>query len=93
MTAAGVPLLQDEVNRKAIESLSYLTTAVHHGKITPDQFSTGIDVLFMAVSGLVTDKDFILLISEAQYIIDKEKRNVAKPQPTNRQPPASPGSW
>lgn len=71
----GVPVLQDEVNRKAFDALSYLTTAVHHGKITPEQFSTGIDVLFMAVSGLVTDPDFIYIISEAQGLIDKEKRH------------------
>ena len=71
----GVPVLQDEVNRKAIETIAYLTMAVHHKKITPDQFSTGIDVLFMALSGLVTDSDFISLISEAQHIIDKEKQH------------------
>lgn len=71
----GVPVLQDEVNRKALESMSYLITALHHKKITPDQFSTGVDVLFMAVSGLVTDRDFIHIITEAQAAIDKEKKN------------------
>ena len=72
---SGVPVLQDEVNRKALESLSYLITALHHKKITPEQFSTGVDVLFMAVSGLVTDKDFIHLIGETQHMIEKEQRN------------------
>ena len=91
----GVPILQDEVNRKAIETLSYLTTAVHHGKITPDQFSTGIDALFMAVSGLVTDKDFIFLITEAQNIIDKEKQNGRNRLHSARESDAhaSPGAW
>lgn len=72
---SGVPVLQDEVNRKALDSLSYLITALHHKKITADQFSTGVDVLFMAVSGLVTDKDFIHLIGETQHMIEKEKRD------------------
>jgi hypothetical protein len=75
MTATGVPVLQDEVNRKAIETMSYLVTALHHRKINADQFSTGVDVLFMAVSGLVTDKDFIHIITEAQALINKEKKN------------------
>jgi len=91
----GVPVLQDEVNRKAFEALSYLTTAVHHGKITPEQFSTGVDVLFMAVSGLVTDPDFIHIISEAQYIIDKEKNDGSSRLHSARESQAhtSPGDW
>lgn len=70
-----VPVLQDEINRKAIETIAWLTLAVTHGKITPEQFSTGIDALFMATSGLVTDKDYIIMITEAQSLIDKEKKN------------------
>lgn len=91
----GVPVLQDEVNRKAFDALSYLTTAVHHGKITPDQFSTGVDVLFLAVSGLVTDPDFIHIISEAQSLIDKEKQHGRNESHNARQSDAhpSPGDW
>ena len=91
----GVPILQDEVNRKAFDALSYLTTAVHHGKITPDQFSTGIDVLFMAVSGLVTDPDFIYIISEAQGLIEKEKKHGSSRLHSARESDAhaSPGAW
>lgn len=69
-----VPVLQDEVNRKALDTLAWLVTSVHHGKISADQFSTGVDALFMAVSGLVTDRDFIHLIGEAQYIIEEERK-------------------
>jgi len=69
---SGVPILQDEVNRKAYEALSYLTMAVTHKKITPEQFSTGVDVLFMAVSGLVTDPDFIHIIGEAQRLCEEK---------------------
>ena len=91
----GVPVLQDEVNRKAFDALSYLTTAVHHGKITPEQFSTGIDVLFMAVSGLVTDPDFIYIISEAQGLIDKEKKHGNSRLHSARESEShvSPGAW
>lgn len=72
---SAVPVLQDEVNRKAIDTLTWLTLAVHHEKITAEQFSTGVDTLFMALSGLVTDPDWMQLIGEAQYIIDKEKND------------------
>lgn len=69
----GVPVLQDEVNRKAFDTLSWLTLAVSQDKITPQQYSTGIDALFMAVSGLVTDPDFIHMIGEAQRLCEEEK--------------------
>jgi hypothetical protein len=69
-----VPVLQDEVNRKALDTLAWLVMSIHHGKITAEQFSTGVDTLFMAVSGLVTDKDFIHMIGEAQYIIKVERK-------------------
>ena len=69
-----VPVLQDEVNRKALDTLAWLVMSVHHGKISAEQFSTGVDTLFMAVSGLVTDKDFIHMIGEAQYILEEDRR-------------------
>lgn len=71
----AVPVLQDEINRKAIDTIAWLTLAVTNGKITTDQFSTGIDALFMATSGLVTDRDYIIMITEAQSLIEKEKQN------------------
>ena len=78
---SGVPVLQDEVNRKAYDALSYLTMAVTHKKITPEQFSTGVDVLFMAVSGLVNDRDFIHIIGEAQALCVPAKAE-EEPKPT-----------
>ena len=91
MTATGVPVLQDEVNRKALETMSYLVTALHHKKITADQFSTGVDVLFMAVSGLVTDKDFIHIVGEAQHMIDKEKKHGSND--SKDETDIQPGAW
>jgi hypothetical protein len=69
---SGVPILQEEIDRKALETLEYLTMAVTHGKITPEQFSTGVDVLFMAVNGLVKDRDFIHMIGEAQALCEEK---------------------
>ncbi len=77
---SGVPDLQSEINRKAFETISWLTLAVTQKKITPAQFSTGIDALFMAVSGLVTDKDFIVMITEAQRLCDNEKGSSIQPE-------------
>jgi hypothetical protein len=62
-----LPTLQEEIDRKAFETLEWLTHSVAQGRITAHQFSTGVDVLFMAVSGLLR-KDFIELVSEAQAL-------------------------
>jgi hypothetical protein len=62
-----LPTLQEEVDRKAFETLEWLTHSVAQGRISAHQFSTGVDVLFMTVSGLLR-KDFIELISEAQAL-------------------------
>lgn len=72
---SGVPDLQSEVNRKAFDTLSWLTLAVSAKRISPDQFSTGVDALFMAVSGLVSDRDFIYMITEAQKLCEGDKSN------------------
>jgi hypothetical protein len=50
-----VPELRDEINRKAFEAIEFLIAKVHAGAITPHQFGTGIDVLWMAVAGLIND--------------------------------------
>ncbi|WKZ86277.1 hypothetical protein N5B55_04825 [Ralstonia pickettii] len=60
-----MPTVQEELDRKTFETLEWLFSAVQLGKMTPDQFSTGVDTLFMAVSGLL-GKDFIDLITAAQ---------------------------
>lgn len=72
-----LPTLQEEIDRKAIDTLTWLTLAVSQEKITPQQFSTGVDVLFMAVSGLVHDKDFIHLIGEAQSLCSAQPKPAA----------------
>lgn len=45
-----------ELRAKSFDALSYLINSVHQCKITEEQFNTGVDVLFMAVSGLVPEQ-------------------------------------
>jgi hypothetical protein len=66
-----IPTLQEELDRKAFETLEFLCYGVEQGRITPEQFSTGIDVLFMTVSGLLRN-DFIGLVTEAQKLCPSE---------------------
>lgn len=67
-----IPTLSEELNRKSFETLEWLTIAVEQGRITAHQFSTGIDVLFMAVSGLVK-QEFVELVTEAQALCPEAK--------------------
>jgi hypothetical protein len=89
----AVPVLQDEVNRKAFDTIAWLTLAVTQGNITPDQFSTGIDALFMATSGLVTDPDYIIMIGEAQGLIEKVRRDRARSGAADSVSRPSFGDW
>lgn len=52
---SAVPTLKEELDRKAFETVEWLFSGIDKGKLTPAQFSTGIDVLFMAVNGLVAE--------------------------------------
>lgn len=47
--------LGQELRRKSFEALQYLISRVHSGVLTEEQFNTGVDTLFMAVSGLVPE--------------------------------------
>ena len=67
---AKIPDVQDELDRKAIETLEMLLLRRDQGKITEAQFDTGIDVLFSTVSGLVRE-DFAELISLSADDIDR----------------------
>lgn len=66
--------LKEELDRKVLETIEWLFVGLDRGQISQEQFSTGIDALFMAVSGLVGG-DFIHLISEAQ----KQLEDMPKP--------------
>jgi hypothetical protein len=59
-----LPTLQEEVDRKVADTLLWLITGIEQGRLSKEQYQTGLDVLFMAVSGL-TDNDFIGFITKA----------------------------
>lgn len=67
--ASGVPVLQDEINRKAFETMDWLVGSLVGGRMSARQFSTGVDALFMGVAGLV-GRDIMEMMSMATYRAD-----------------------
>lgn len=61
----GLPSLKEELDRKVFDTIEWLFTGLNNGMLSEEQFSTGIDTLFMAAAGLV-DEGFVQLITEAQ---------------------------
>lgn len=74
IAAPAVPTLREELDRKAFQTVDWLFTSLEKGKLTPAQFSTGIDALFMATSGLV-DEDIATIITGTN---DMAKKGVFK---------------
>lgn len=72
MRDPNLPTLQEELDRKVHETLTWLIHGLEIGRITKTEFSTSIDALFMAVSGLV-ENDFIQIITEAQKMCEENK--------------------
>jgi hypothetical protein len=66
-----LPSLREEINRKTFETIEWLFLGLNNGKLSEEQFSTGVDALFMAVAGLV-DEGFIQMITEAQNMSDSK---------------------
>ena len=60
--AHRLPTLEEELNRKAWETLDDLLRRHDQGKITQAQFDLALDVLFNALSGLV-DREFVKVLS------------------------------
>ena len=63
----AIPELRDELNRKTFEAVEWLLHSHARCAISDAQFSTGMDVLWMAVSGLVDDS-FTAIATEASAI-------------------------
>jgi hypothetical protein len=59
----NVPTLPEELNRKTLEVIEWLVTRLGQGQLTEPQFITGLDTVFMTVSGLV-DFELIRTLSE-----------------------------
>jgi hypothetical protein len=78
MSAPEVPILQDEINRKAFETVEFLYNGLDNGKLTAPQFSTGLDALFMAVSGLVNRGVIDLITAGSDYVQENKAQLIAK---------------
>lgn len=63
------PTLQEEIVRKAYETIEKLETDRERGAITPAQFGYGVDILWSAAAGLV-DSDFVTAM---EYLNEKRK--------------------
>ena len=74
---SALPSLQDELNRKAFQTMEWLSNASDKAKISEAQFSTGVDALFMATSGLV-DAGILALVSQASQIAGKGSAEVKR---------------
>lgn len=72
-----VPDLQSEVNRKCYDTLHSLIARLESGKITEAQFGIAVEVLFEALSGLVSDKDFFFFIGELRKRAPMKVRETA----------------
>lgn len=57
--------LRHELNRKVFETVEWLVVGLDKARFTPEQFSMGMNTLFMAVSG-IADEDFISIVTESQ---------------------------
>lgn len=63
-TAHELPTIQEELSRKAIDTLEELLRKEKQGKINKAQLDVALDTLFSTVSGMV-DEEFIDLITLA----------------------------
>lgn len=76
VSESGVPDLQHEVNRKAFNALDSLVVRLEAGKITDQQYAIGIETLFDALSGLVSDPDFFYIIGELRSKVPAKMKSV-----------------
>lgn len=74
---SALPSVQDELNRKAFQTMEWLTNAFDKAKISDAQLSTGIDALFMATSGLV-DGEILALVTQASTLASSAPEQVRR---------------
>lgn len=68
---AAIPNLREELDRKAFETVQWLFSSLDQAKITVEQFSTGIDTIFMVVAGLA-DEQIVDLVTTADTFCPDE---------------------
>ncbi|MPQ56367.1 hypothetical protein [Duganella sp. FT27W] len=74
---SNLPTLKEELDRKSFATVEWLYSSLERGRITPAQFSTGLDALFMAVSG-ITDDGVVDLITAGSGAAAKEVARVRR---------------
>ncbi len=78
---SGLPTIKEELDRKAFETVEWLFTSLDRGKLTPAQFSTGVDALFMAINGLAAEDVCDLMTAadhEARHEVPSIKHTLLK---------------
>ena len=71
--------LQDEVDRKALSSLEQLIDNVDSGVITPEDGRKTLGIIQTAFNGIVSDRDFLHLITEAdEHFTSLPKLTISK---------------
>lgn len=61
----SIPTLQEEVDRKAFESISSVITMLESGLIAPAQCDLFLNILQIAFSGIVSDGDICDILTDA----------------------------
>lgn len=72
-----IPTFQEEIHSKAFETIEWLINSLHQAKITEEQFSTGVNALFMALSGLIPS-DLFEIITACQTEIKRENPTLTR---------------
>lgn len=75
--AARLPTLEEELHRKAWETLGELLQKHELGKITQAQLDTGLDALFGALAGLI-EQDFMDTIAAASKEFQRKDGSYAQ---------------
>jgi len=68
--SGDLPSIKEELDRKSLDAIERLILKHRDGEISDEAYSVALDVLFMTVSGLVSE-DFIQLITIAGDEVDK----------------------
>lgn len=63
-----MPTFREQVSEKAFETMEWLITSLHQAKLTEEQFSAGVNAVFMTLSGLMDDSLFHLVSECAKEI-------------------------
>lgn len=62
--------IKKELNRKSLETLEWLATSLHKGRMTEAQFATGLHTVFMCTAGLVSSDVIWDITNAAKACVD-----------------------